>query len=403
MRNSAGDAITNRVSKIQWTGRTWQVTSGCREWSPGCLNCYARRDARRMGSNPNEKVRKRYAGLVVVKNDRLAWSGEVRELPEQLAVPLRWSEPQTIFVNSLSDLAQEGVSFEFIAAVFGVMAMCQRHSFQVLTKRPDRLRAWFEWLTARVQPGDEVAYCVETACSFIAEHAEDIDAAMRLTARHVPVLGAAWPLANVSVGTSVEDQKRADERVPELLRTPARVRYLSVEPILGAIQFKKEWLKGSFMSCSGETQDPETDECRGCTGEPRDFTGGGDRCFAEWSPRIDLVIVGGESGPGARPDEVAWIRSVVEQCMAAGTKPFVKQLGAVVIDRNDVGFEAELVSPPDPEAWPTPVRVEENLDGTRDGYQGAPVRVHLRDKKGGDMDEWPAGLRVRELPDGWAR
>jgi protein gp37 len=382
------DEITKRVSKIQWTGRTWQVTSGCKEWSPGCLNCYARRDARRMGANPNEKVRKRYAGLVVVKNERLVWSGEVRELPEQLAVPLRWSEPQTVFVNSLSDLAQEGVSFEFIAAVFGVMAMCSRHSFQVLTKRPDRLRAWFEWLTEKVQTGDEIAYCVETACELIAAHAEDIDTTMRLIGRHAPVLNAKWPLANVSVGTSVEDQKRADERVPELLRTPARVRYLSVEPILGAIQFKAEWLKGQFCGCPEETHD---------------YTGGGDRCFAEWSPRLDLVIVGGESGPEARPDNVAWIRGVVEQCVAAGTKAFVKQLGAVVIDRNDVGFEAELVEPPDPEAWPTPVRVEENLDGTRDGYQGAPVRVHLRDKKGGDMSEWPAGLRVRELPDGWAR
>jgi hypothetical protein len=122
---------------------------------------------------------------------------------------------------------------------------------------------------------------------------------------------------------------------------------------------------------------------------------------------VDWVIVGGESGPHARPCRVEWVRSVVEQCRAAGVSCFVKQMGAFVVDRNDAGFEAETETwadgpdagkPTNPQAWPTPVDVVHDLDGTIDGYQGAPVRVVLSDRKGGDMNEWPEDLRVREVP-----
>lgn len=276
-------AEMRRATKIQWTQRTWQVTSGCREWSPGCLNCYARLDARRMGSNPNEKVRKRYAALVVLQNNRLRWTGEVRQLPEQLHVPMHWRAPTRVFVNSLSDLFQEGVSFEYIAAVFGVMAMCARHTFQVLTKRPDRMRAWFGWIAeqAAARGLDPRTECVVEA------RAHGVTNGFRDVAN-------AWPLPNVWLGTSVEDQRRLDERLPELLQVPAAVRWLSCEPLLEAIDLSA-WIAG-----------------------------GG----------IHWAVIGGESGRGARPFHLAWARSLLAQCRRARVLPFVKQLGAQVLGRD---------------------------------------------------------------------
>lgn len=364
-------ATVRGLTKIQWTGRTWQVTSGCREWSPGCLNCYARRDARRMGSNPNEKVRQRYEGLVVLKNDELRWSGAVRELPEQLTAPLRWRERETIFVNSLSDLFQEGVSFEYIAAVFGVMAMCGRHTFQVLTKRPDRMRAWAVWITAEAGAGNEIAWCVESATELIHGHADDVEAAVRLTDRHVPVLGAAWPLANVWLGTSVEDQRRANERVPELLAVPAAVRFLSCEPLLEAVDLSRWLMPHDDGPCPVSDPDCEADE-------------DGFHALCERPPSgIAWVITGGESGPGARSCNLAWLRHLVVQCSRAAVSVFVKQLGArpTCSDCNSTGFEGGAIG------------------GPRCAGCNATSQQHMRDRKGGDMDEWPEDLRVRQMPE----
>jgi hypothetical protein len=117
-----------------------------------------------------------------------------------------------------------------------------------------------------------------------------------------------------------------------------------------------------------------------------------------FGPRLDWVIVGGESGPGARPFNVAWARNIVRQCQTAKVPVFVKQLGRDVRDRNDAGFLGD-----EPSHWPERIdildRVEHDLDGTRDGYQGAPVRIHLDNKKGGDPQEWPADIRVRQFPE----
>jgi hypothetical protein len=150
-----------------------------------------------------------------------------------------------------------------------------------------------------------------------------------------------------------ENQERADERIPDLRATPAAVRFVSAEPLL---------------------EDLGTLDLRG----------------------IHLVIVGGESGHGARRFDVAWPRRIKAQCRKAGTAFFMKQMGAFVVDRNDAGFDGD----PD-DSWDIEGdldRVEHDLDGTRDDYQGAPVRIHLKDKKGGDPEEWPADLRVREMP-----
>lgn len=167
---------------------------------------------------------------------------------------------------------------------------------------------------------------------------------------------------NVWIGTSAENQARWNERIPPLIAVPAFIVFVSAEPLLGPI------------------------DC----GEDLDY--------------IDWVIVGGESGPGARPFDVGWARDLVGQCNAAGAAVFVKQLGANVRDRNDAGFDAfedvcvDTGMPTNSTAWPEPLEVEHDPNGFREEYQGAPVRVRLRDPKGGDMDEWPVDLRVREMP-----
>lgn len=364
-------ATERRLTKIQWTGRTWQVTAGCKEWSPGCLNCYARRDARRMGSNPNEKVRRRYEGLVVLDaKKKLRWSGEVRLLPEQIVLPLRWGQPETIFVNSLSDLFQKGVSFKFIAAVFGVMAMCRRHTFQVLTKRPNVMRLWMEWITEEAGDGNEVTYCNEAAKRAIIQHAENVEAARRILARHLPMTDLSWPLPNVWMGTSVEDQQRANERIPDLIATPAALRFLSCEPLLEQIDLSKflrtppVGMARDHLSCTcGHAADyhwlapGDDDSCSAleCT------------CEAFRLPSIHWVIPGGESGPGARPNSIAWVRSLIKQCREAGVSAFVKQLGASVLGRD----------------------CEHGRDDNA---------CRFVDRKGGDMAEWAEDLRVREMP-----
>jgi hypothetical protein len=181
-----------------------------------------------------------------------------------------------------------------------------------------------------------------------------------------------WPLPNVWLGVSAEDQARADERIPDLLATPAAVRFVSAEPLLGPIDFTRISGKSGF--------DPH---------------------YSMKQAGLHWVIVGGESGAGARPLWTPNVRSIVKQCHAAGVACFVKQLGANVQDRNDAGFDGETYDGLlEPDKWPagTAERVGHYLDGTRDDYQGAPVRVHLRDRKGGDPEEWPADLRVRLFP-----
>lgn len=130
-------------SKIEWTGDTHQFVSGCEDASPGCAFCYAKRQAHRMGSNPNPKVQQRYRGLTVLRGNGPQWTGEVRPLPEQLGVPLSQKRPRTIFVNSLSDTFHADIPDEYIAAMFGVMAATPRHTYQVLTKRAERMYRWF--------------------------------------------------------------------------------------------------------------------------------------------------------------------------------------------------------------------------------------------------------------------
>jgi protein gp37 len=223
---------------IEWTDRTWNPVTGCTKVSPGCEHCYAERIARRFTGSPAFPD-----GFAVTLH------------PERLGAPLRWRGSCRVFVNSMSDLFHPQVPSEFIARVFAVMAATPWHTYQVLTKRPARMRA----LLTQPAPVSE---------------------------------GVGWPLPNVHLGVSAEDQKRAQLRIPVLLRTPAVLRFLSAEPLLGPLVLHRRWLA-------------------------RDGSSGG----------IGWVIVGGESGPGARPMRPEWARSLRDQCQAAGVAFFFKQWG----------------------------------------------------------------------------
>jgi protein gp37 len=248
------DAILARMSAksdIEWTDSTWNPVRGCTKVSPGCAHCYAEVFAERFRGVPGHPYEQGF---------------DLRLWPDRLVLPLRWRRPRMVFVNSMSDLFHPGVSFEFVTRVFTVMGMRPRHTFLVLTKRPERAR---EYLTRK---------------------------------------GAVPPLPNVHLGVSVEDQATADERIPVLLDTPAAVRWVSYEPALERVYF-------SSLHPPGFPHDV-VDALNGT------YRGGLD------VPRLDWIVIGGESGPGARPFDVAWARSTIEQGKAAGVPVFVKQGGA---------------------------------------------------------------------------
>lgn len=301
---------------------------------------------------------KPYDGLTTLRKGKVDWSGVARFVPSALAEPLSWRKPARIFVNSMSDLFHHSVTNEEIAAVFGVMAACPQHTFQILTKRADRMRQWFGWALAhragngeprwnrgthQVHGGD-IASWLEP--SVVCERAARTVGA-RWRARHVV---QSWPLPNIWLGVSAEDQQRADERIPHLLATPAAVRFVSAEPLLGAVDLARYLTRRAplthFVAFSEEAK--------------RAYPDGAATLVQRG---IDWVIVGGESGPGARLADMAHHRAIIKQCRGAGVAVFYKQAGANVID-SDFGLHP----------------------------------VTLKDRKGGEMSEWPADLRVREFP-----
>lgn len=346
---------------IAWTDSTVQVTSGCKEWSPGCTNCYATRQAHRMGENPNAKIRARYHGLTVVKGGAPRWNGVVHELPDQLRVPLGWRAPRRVFVNSLSDLFQEGVSNEFIAAVFGMMAACPQHTFQILTKRPDRMAEWFKWCDRRAEhglslfPEDPASWRIRQMCR--------VEASRRgLSPARLPNPQPVWPLPNVWLGTSVEDQAHAEERVPHLLRVPAAVRFLSMEPLLEAVDLDPP----TCPTCDTHEGDVGSDGVTlFCREHDEELAYGSwlDACASPVRPGINWVIVGGESGPSARPFDLAWARSILAQCAEAGIPAFMKQTGDNAVTPNAAGltvpFPCIAHHGSDPSEWPDDLRVQQ--------------------------------------------
>lgn len=349
------------MSNIEWTDNTWNPVVGCTPVSPGCLNCYAATMANRLGGMGQPQ----YVGLTVKKTDghgatRDVFNGTVRTVESQLDKPLRRKKPTTYFIASMGDLFHESVPFEFIDRVFAVMALCPQHTFQVLTKRPERMgeylsrrelsRAWTPSVRYGDGGNDDCKW--KTPCDRVYTIAREMrgrEAAPSLI----------WPLPNVWLGTSAEDQTRLDERVPYLLRCPAAVRFLSCEPLLGRLDLDVAGaLPLPYATCQhcGEEHVATGSKPSPCCGADMDAQGtkGG----------VDWVIVGGESGAHARECDVDAVRSVVRQCKDAGVPVFVKQLGSDPVRSVELG--------------------------------GFPMNLH--NPKGGDPAEWPEDLRVREMP-----
>lgn len=294
-------------TNIEWTDASWNPIRGCSRISQGCVNCYAESWAARF-NGPGLP----YEGLTT--NGR--WNGTIKVVPEHMADPLRWRRKRKIFVNSMSDLFHADVPLDVIETVFGVMALShERHIFQVLTKRAEGMRGFM----VRAQDGHDRGV---HQSSLSAVRAMD---ALGIAREHAGIWThterPSWPLPNVWMGVSVEDERVA-HRIEDLQATPAAVRWLSVEPLIG----------------------------------PLDLRGRLDE--------IHWVVVGGESGPGARECRQEWVADVVHACQIAGVPVFVKQMGAKFRDRAG--------------------------------------QVGLKHPKGADMAQWDPSLRVREFPAGVA-
>lgn len=280
-------------TKIEWTDATWNPITGCAVVSPGCTNCYAMKLAgTRLKHHPSR------AGLTRETKAGPVWTGEVRFNEAWLDQPLRWAKPRMIFVCAHGDLFAEGVPDEWIDRVFAVMALAPRHTFQVLTKRAERMQAYFAGCTGRTQVSGYSHLTTWHRREGVQRAIGEIASAMayRVELGRIRTL----PLPNVWLGVSAEDQRRADERVPLLLDTPAEVRWVSAEPLIGPIDFHSAACRdhGSASSCPV------------CLGG------------------LDWIVAGGESGHGARPMHPIWVRAIRDQCAAAGVVFLFKQWGA---------------------------------------------------------------------------
>jgi protein gp37 len=285
-------------SKIEWCDTTWNPVTGCSPVSDGCKHCYAKRDWARLSANPKTV----YFGREF---------SDVKCHPEKLDLPLRWKKPRRIFVNSMGDLFHPDVPFEFIAAVFAVMASTSRHTFLVLTKRPERMLAFFQWLDLLDEgewPLNEPPPPTGIVC-ILYDIAEPI---VKFHKKSIPKCHwRTWPLSNVQLGVTAENQKAADERIPLLLQTPDAKRFVSIEPMLGPIDLGVTGALG--CNC-------ENDET--CSGRCVFYRNAIDK-----TKRVDWVVAGGESGPKARPLHPDWVRSIRDQCKTAGVPFMFKQHG----------------------------------------------------------------------------
>lgn len=265
-------------TRIEWTEMTWNPVSGCTKISQGCKHCYAEREFPRVYGRDSVTAMER--GVMVTRPREFT---DIVLHEERLEQPLHKRRARKIFVNSMTDLFHESVPFEFIDRVFAVMACAYWHTFQVLTKRPERM---LEYLRQHAAGGRHVWRAGQALTMPKGLHKPD----------------PGWPLPNVWLGVSVEDQATADERIPLLLQTPAAVRWISAEPLLGAIDLRLERLA----------------EWNALLAEHHGDLDG---------VHIDWVVVGGESGPKARPMHPAWVRSLRDQCLATGIAFNFKQHG----------------------------------------------------------------------------
>lgn len=347
-------------SGIQWTTHTFNPWVGCQRVSPGCEHCYAESYDKRVGGgvDPKDGVKK------------LRWGPKaprVRTSVSNWNKPLKWNdaakaagERHRVFCSSLADVFEDRPELTaWRADLFTLIAKTPHLDWLLLTKRPQNIMRLL-----RIAAGVHETRLNENSPAQSPEAFALINDWL-----------AGKPPKNVWLGTTVEDQQRANERIPELLKVPAVVRFLSCEPLLELVDLSR-WL-GDLWECptcgfdwqeaGARLASPKIRYCGMCAGD-----NGRDVEIRRLGRGISWVIIGGESGGGARPFNVAWARSLVAQARGVdGCAPFVKQLGAHVLDNATIAFGH--------------------------GPRG-PLRVKLDDSAGGDMAEWPEDLRVREFP-----
>jgi protein gp37 len=304
---------------ISWTDQTWNPIRGCSRVSQGCVNCYAEAVANRF-SAPGAP----YEGLVDAHG---RWNGVIRVVEDHMLDPIAWGSPRRIFVNSMSDLFHENVPEAVIVDIFAVMALTPRHQYQILTKRPERMAQWFS--------GPAFA-ATQSAAKRIVEGWMDkhpknwarfmVNAPVRVTLAGMSMkihTHFTWPLDNVWLGISCEDQETADERIPKLMQSSAKVHWISAEPLIAPIDLVP------FLKCNCRLSDsfnaPPWSHAPLCPC----------RC------RLDWVVVGGESGPNARPMDLQWARDMKAACTHYGVAYHFKQTGGRHT-HNDVPIPEDL-------------------------------------------------------------
>ncbi len=276
-------------TNIEWTDFNWNFLSGCSRKSAGCENCYAEKMTKRLDAMGQEK----YKGLL---NEHGRFNGTVKFSEKDLLAPLSWKKPRKVFVNSMSDLFHEKVQDEWLDKAFAVMALTPHITYQILTKRPERMLEYFAQCDA--EPFNIATARIMLAIFSVLSRVQNgVKIWERLVAEGYFVemepevfWFKQWPLPNVWLGVSVEDQKTADERIPLLLQTPAAVRWVSAEPLIGPVNLNK-FFHPQFK-------------------------------MPNW------IVCGGESGPRSRPFDIQWARDIIAQCKAADVPVFYKQGGA---------------------------------------------------------------------------
>lgn len=296
-------------TKIEWATKVWNPIVGCSLASPGCTNCYAMKMAGRleaMAVKPDgtgNHALNHYVGTTQRTKAGFVWTGKVNVAPDdQFTAPLRRRKPTDYFVNSMSDLFHPSVPDEAIDRVFAVMALASHHTFKILTKRADRMRAYFNETTGWRARIAEMLNGLKPSSLWNGNVYQGWQ----------NLHGRPDGLPNVWLGVSVEDQARADERIPDLLATPAALHWLSMEPLLGPVDLTRIALYGSNGVVLDALTGLEYDDL-------------GDRTV--WSNSIGWAVVGGESGPGSRPMHPDWARSLRDQCADADVPFFFKQWG----------------------------------------------------------------------------
>jgi protein gp37 len=322
---------------------TGKVVWGCVKESPGCASCYSEAMAKRFGRG-GPFSRRTMDGLEPFFDEAEA----ARLLRSRKIAGKR------LFLNDMTDTFGPWVPDAVIDRTFALFALRPDVTWQVLTKHPDRAAYYLRWDGMGCGPLADW----QDRLGPLMNEAEAVESDTRLP--------FPWPLPNVWIGTSVEDQKRADERIPHLLRCPAAVRFLSCEPLLGPVALTNSVGKAALRAMGIEY----AGKVVGLGGKP----------FVDW------VIVGGESGADARACRVEWLRSIVAECRAARVPVFVKQFGANV-----------TTTLPDREVWPGHDGPTSRVQFRGDGFGNYHVSG-LKDRKGGDPSEWPEPLRIREFP-----